>query len=83
MTRVTILGKSQVEEPKKRIEFVKYLDVCFDIQDIHYSQIPDKWDNVVLLCKNYKDSGLDLMYAYNNNDAGRLLVVGHFNDGVV
>lgn len=83
MTKVTILGKSQGEEPKKKIEFIKYFDIYLSPRKIEDTQKPDKWDNIVLLCKNHTNDGLDLMYAYDNNGFGRLLVLGHFNDGVV
>lgn len=83
MTKVTILGKSQGEDPKKKIEFIKYLDCELTFERTQKNQNPDEWDNVVLLCKKYTYDGLDLMYAYDNDGYRRLLVLGHFNDGVV
>lgn len=79
MTKVTILGKSQGEEPKKKIEFIKYLsfggDVCSASLD------PSCFKNIELICAGY--GGYDLMFAYHYDRNSGYLYLGHFNDGVV
>lgn len=83
-TKVTILGESHEDvTPKKKIEFIKFLDLDIKVKDIGKSQYPFSWDNIVLLNEDYTNCGLDLMYAYDNDGIGRILVLGHFNDGVV
>lgn len=85
-TKVTILGESTVEQPKKKIEFVKWLSKDDTIKQWNENSCmkPDEWDNIELICNDYKDTGFDLMYAYRgdrNQDA--TLYLGNFNDGVV
>lgn len=83
MTKVTILGQSRKDvKPKKKIEFVQYLDCDLKFELIEEMQEPKNWDNIILLEKSYTFNGLDLMYAFNENFA-RILVLGHFNDGEV
>lgn len=81
MTKVTILRDSKVEEPKKKIEFISYLDVDGTFQP-SYTE-PHEWDNVTLLGKDYTTEGADLMFAYDNSKSGGGLYLGYFNDGVV
>lgn len=90
MTKVTILGQEPKEEKKlKEIEFIKVLkandsgNLCV--------QSPNgklKWANIILICKNYHESGYDLMFGWNSENSltkgfGCTLFLGHFNDGVV
>ncbi len=85
-TKVTILGQSHEDvKPKKKIEFVKYLS-SYSEEIVTYSSLAEKpcdIDNIILLKKGYTDSGLDLMYAWNNKDEECALILGHFNDGEV
>lgn len=86
MTKVTILGEANTEQKKlKPIQLVKIL---------HNNEIIDReptattrWDNIILLAKNYHDSRFDLMYAYMdgciNHNNNNCLILGHFNDGIV
>ena len=82
MTKVTILGKSQGEEPKKKIEFIKYLNSS-GVTPAH--TFPYEYDNIELVARNYTED-LDLMYAYDEgcrDTTSSTLYLGHFNDGVV
>lgn len=84
-TKVTILGGSHEDvTPKEKIQFVKFLDLDLKFEDIEeHRQYPFNLDNIVLLYKDFTIDGLDLMYAYSNDGLCKLLVLGHFNDGVV
>jgi len=82
MTKVTIIGNEQeCKKELKPIQFVKKLD-----GGGNYTVKAEKWENIVLLCRDYED-GLDLMYAYDdkkdNRHTYRAVVLGHFNDGIV
>lgn len=84
-TKVTILGQAEAVKPElKKIEFVKYLDEEFDIEGVVTIK-PSDWDNIELICSNYKERGFDLMLAYdgNRNSYTTCLYLGHFNDGIV
>jgi hypothetical protein len=79
MTKVTILREVDKgnEEP---IEFTHFLDE----HGLHVSYSNQKvWSNILLLCKNYEDSGFDLMFAYNGDGVNKCLFLGHFNSGKV
>lgn len=79
MTKVTILGKSQGEEPKKKIEFIYALSGDGKTQTLSE---PNEASEIVLLVFDYLGGGLDLMLAKWNNGS-KILYLGHFNDGVV
>ena len=80
MTKVVILGQIPEEEkPKKKIEFVKYLDNNLNICSA--SKEVDHWENIELIAKNYNE--YDLMFAYNSDRNYGTLYLGYFNDGVV
>lgn len=79
MTKVTILGKSQGEEPKKKIEFIKYLSIGGDLCSASFD--PSHFKNIELICAGYGQ--YDLMFAYDCDRNSGCLYLGHFNDGVV
>jgi hypothetical protein len=37
----------------------------------------------VLLCRDFKDTGLDLMFTYGDDGEDKFLFLGHFNSGKV
>lgn len=82
MTKVTILGESHEDvKPKKKIEFVKSM-VDGEICDVP----AEMYDYIELICRNFKNSKLDLMFCYHEdcrNHESNGLFLGHFNDGVV
>lgn len=77
-TKVTILG---MDEPKKPIEFVKYINEnnggfeCVGMK-------PSEFENIELIARNFKKD-LDLMFVFNERRSGGCLFLGHFNDGIV
>lgn len=81
MTKVTILGQPQGDEPKKKIEFTH----CLLDSVSETTKKPELFKNVELISKNYLREGVDLMFAYNDdrNDQNACLYLGHFNDGIV
>jgi hypothetical protein len=79
-TKVTILGSSSKESPKKPIEFVKFLSGIEKI--VKFDSTPNSFNNIELICLKY-NAIFDLMYAYGDDRNDGLLILGHFNDGVV
>ena len=84
MTKVIILGTPQDEnKPKKKIEFTHYLDSSGFMQK-GFCNDPKSFNHIELICKNYTQEGLDLMYAYREDrQTFKCLYLGHFNDGIV
>lgn len=83
MTKVIVLGQSINENKElKPIEFSDVIENDYRISVI--KSLPSDFKFIELICLNYS-KGFDLMFAYNNpNERGRgVLVIGHFNDGVV
>lgn len=82
VTKVSILyQETKVKTELKPIEF-KFLvwetgewQKCYDE--------PKNWDNVILLCRGWRTSGLDLMFAIDDGKTNGFLALGHFNDGIV
>lgn len=82
MTIVKILGQEPQEKELKKIKFVKYLDHEFQVNEEGIGS-PKSKAEIILLQKNYYDSGLDLMIASLEIGKDYCLYLGHFNDGVV
>lgn len=86
-TKVTILGQAEAVKPElKKIEFVKYLDKELDIKNVITIK-PSDCDNIELISSDYKGTGFDLMFAYNdgfrNGNYNNCIFIGHFNDGII
>lgn len=80
-TKVIVLGLEVVSV--KNIEFISYLGENTTFTTTTTAK-PSEWDAVELICKNYKGTGLDLMFAYDNNDrTDSCLFLGRFNNGTV
>lgn len=77
MTKCIIIGET-IQEEKKKIEFVFALDFNGDQSK---ASNPDQWETIELICK--RDSGMDVMFAYDFNRAIGHIFLGHWNDGVV
>lgn len=73
MTKITVFG----QEGKKAIEFVRCLTID-GAKEPTYT--PEHYGEVMLMGKN---SGYDLIIAYDEGDAGKAIYLGHWNDGVV
>lgn len=87
MTKVTILEQSHEDvKPKKKIEFVKYINDSFTAftDDAIDLAEPKDWGYIDLICKNPQDCKYDVMFVtdYEDRRTG-YLVLGHFNDGEV
>jgi hypothetical protein len=80
MTKVTILGQPQGDEPKKKIEFKHGLSAS---EKTEVWADPTAYKNIVFLSENYCGEGFDLMYAYDEHINEGYLYLGHFNDGIV
>ncbi len=81
MTKVRDLTRQQGEE--KKLKPIDFILSCSDTDDWNSSvSAPSQWDNIDLICKNWRNSGFDLMRIYNNDSDG-FLILGHFNDGYV
>jgi hypothetical protein len=81
MTKVIILGEQPESKELKPIEFVKSLNMDNDF--IQAVSIPYLHDNIELICRNYNHDKQDLMFAFNEHRNEGVLILGHFNDGVV
>ena len=81
-TKVNILGQEvPLQKEPKKIEFIKFIG--FDHKLSKASSFPKNYNNVELICKNYRNTEFDLMFAYDNIRNDGLLYIGHFKDGVV
>lgn len=81
MTKVSVFGQQPTETKElKKIEFVHFFNGAELVSPVFE---PDLFENIVLLRKSYKSSNLDLIYAYNENESGGNIYLGHWNDGVV
>lgn len=87
MTKVNILVEGSPETKKlKPIEFVKF---CLEsgrwesCTDGNHAK-PCDWECIYLIAKNWRATRLDLMICSDSKDMHNgMLVLGHFNDGVV
>jgi hypothetical protein len=80
MTNVVILGEEKPEK-EKPIEFVKNL--AGDLTSWITTDMPNEWQNIILLCRCYRLSDFDLMFAYDDDRSCGCLYLGHFNSGKV
>ncbi len=84
MTKVRILG--QEPEEKKDLKPIVFVKEIYERGewDKNCSFKPDGWKNIDLICFNWRGSEMDLMLAYDDNPSNNgVIVLGHFNDGVV
>jgi len=85
MTKVIDLTEEAKEEKVlKWIELVYFIADQFSIVPILVSGckiVSNSWDSLTLLCKDYRKSGYDLMFA--SNEESQCLYLGHFNDGII
>ena len=83
MTKVIVLNEIQeVKQESKEIDFVFELNSNKEFGEID-DDTPSHWDKVMLLEKNYRNDGLDLIWAYPFGRKGGCLYLGNWNDGVV
>lgn len=85
MTKCIVLGKNEPKENKKVIEFTHYFDpddINKFIKSNNLSE-PYMWSNIELISSNYRASGNDLIFAYNDNRSDSTLYLGHWNNGIV
>lgn len=85
MTKVTILGESTVEKPKKKIKFEGFLNAAHEIRLTTALLNPSDWKEITLINKGYKEGEYDLMFAKGRDHDSEdcCLYLGYFNDGVV
>ena len=82
MTKVIDLTKEAKEEKVlKPIEFVYFLNNHSVISPTYINNEHLRWDEIILLCRNYRGLNFDLMFA--SNGSTQCLYLGHFNDGIV
>mgnify|MGYP006345766805 CR=1 FL=1 len=62
--------------PKKKIEFVKYLNSNMVVESDPSS--PESWVNIKVLCSY---NGYDIMKAWKDDETDAHIYLGHFNDG--
>jgi hypothetical protein len=81
MTNVIIIGEQTKKKELKPIEFILFLHIDKGVCEA--SKNAKSFKNIELICREYTNQGLDLMFAYNNDRNEGILYLGHFNDGVV
>jgi len=88
MTKVTVLGITNNIKPRKKIQFVKILTNDSEFEDSGNLK-PSQYEYIELIAKDYSfiygQYRVDLMFCFNHHDARGegILVLGHFNDGIV
>jgi len=85
-TKCIVLGEESKEENKKPIEFVKHVNVAFDVGLSEAGRKPSTYETIELVRGTESDSHYDLMYAYEGvrRHTGKgAIYLGHWNDGVV
>ena len=67
------------------ITFGRFLEVKASLLSFSAAfMYPNNYDCLELICKNYKGSGWDLIYAFRKGEVNQgNLYIGHWNDGVV
>lgn len=84
MTTIKILGQEPIENVKKSIEFS--LVLTNQLITTESKKSPSSYKHIILLQKDYRESGKDLMYAYDddfNHKFNGAIYLGHFNDGII
>lgn len=84
-TKCIVLGERKLQPKKKNpIQFLRFLNVSGRMQT-NLDYVPSTYNNIELISSNYTETGLDLMFAYDDdrNAPSAILVLGHWNDGVV
>lgn len=83
MTKVSVFGEQPIEKKElKKIELIRYLDKSLffaTVKEIKASE----FDNALLLESDYCNSGLDLIFVFDDEKGEETLFLGHWNDGVV
>jgi len=72
MTKFITLQEIQENTSEKsETKFLYYLSEEKEIKvpdGVSFNNTPEDWDNVLLISHDYTKEGLDLMYAYDNQD---------------
>ncbi|MCA6445454.1 MAG: hypothetical protein IM600_18650 [Bacteroidetes bacterium] len=68
-------------KPLKPIEFVEVLGHNASFKPNKF--LPKHFKTIELVCRNYNQSGFDLMFVYDYDRNQGLSVLGHFNDEIV
>ena len=86
MTKTIVLGSPyQQTIQKKPIEFIDYLDVSLEHQSSAFVSPPSQFKYIELICKNYNNGFMDLMFAYDDpsNRNNGTLFIGYWNSGIM
>lgn len=83
MTKVIDLSQEFKGLKTQKIEFVLYLSEDEHLlDDINENSVPEKWDEIRLIQKDY--GKFDLMFAIDySTPSNNTLYLGKFNDGIV
>lgn len=81
-TKTIIIGRPSKTQPKKEIEFTKFLNSTGVVTGCVAK--PHNYKYIELICKNYYE-GFDLMFAYDGSKdrSAGVLYIGHWNAGIV
>ena len=84
MTKTIVIGACY-QDDNKPIVFNDYLNASLGVSPAFNIHPPSKFNYIELICKNYNNGGMDLMFAYNDpsNRSDGILYIGFWNSGVV
>ena len=80
MTKCIVLGEQPTEVKKKPIEFMKWINLDLEVNEC--SSYPNNYKNLELVCRDYRGSGCDMIYAYSDSRDTGCMYFGKWNDGV-
>lgn len=81
-TKVTIVGQEPIEQEKKKIQFVYFVDSETGKAE-QTTTLPESWSNIELIKRTHIYEGYDIMFAYDHDRTIGCLYLGYFNDGIV
>jgi hypothetical protein len=82
ITVIRNLDDRYKNEPKK-------IEILFKVRDTgewyeaENRNEATEWDNIDLIRKNWRATGLDLMHLYENDGDAAVMALGHYNDGIL
>ena len=80
-TKCIVLDESSESTEKIPIKFKKFLESTSEKFELSYCE-PSAYRVIELICRNYGNAEMDLMYAYFSRTNG-ILYLGHWNNGIV
>lgn len=83
MTTVTIIGEDFKQPEKKGIEFVQLVTCRIGAKIFNPDILPQSFKFIELISRAASVNYYDAMFCHNGERATGVIMLGHFNDGVV